>query len=63
MTDYITLYDSTLRDGAQSRGVDFTVADKLAIAKELDKLGIDYIEGGWPGRILMMMRFLQAHRS
>ncbi len=49
MADYITLYDSTLRDGAQSRGVDFTVADKLAIARELDKIGIDYIEGGWPG--------------
>lgn len=45
----VYLYDSTLRDGAQARGVDFTVADKLAIAKELDKLGIDYIEGGWPG--------------
>lgn len=47
--DYVTLYDSTLRDGAQARGVDFTVADKQAIARELDKLGIDYIEGGWPG--------------
>ncbi|MGE0754858.1 MAG: citramalate synthase [Alphaproteobacteria bacterium] len=45
----IYLYDSTLRDGAQARGVDFTVADKQAIARELDKLGIDYIEGGWPG--------------
>jgi|CXWL01.1.fsa_nt_gi 2-isopropylmalate synthase len=45
----IYLYDSTLRDGAQSRGVDFTVADKQAIARELDKIGIDYIEGGWPG--------------
>src|ERR1700741_2174188 len=49
MTDRIYLYDSTLRDGAQARGVDFTVADKQAIARELDKLGIDYIEGGWPG--------------
>jgi 2-isopropylmalate synthase len=49
MTDRVTLYDSTLRDGAQARGVDFTVADKQAIARELDKLGIDMIEGGWPG--------------
>lgn len=49
MTDRVYLYDSTLRDGAQARGVDFTVADKQAIARELDKLGIDYIEGGWPG--------------
>ncbi len=46
---YITLYDSTLRDGAQARGIDFTVADKIAIAKELDALGVDYVEGGWPG--------------
>ena len=45
----ITLYDTTLRDGAQTQGVDFSVADKLAIAAELDHLGIDYIEGGWPG--------------
>jgi 2-isopropylmalate synthase len=49
MTERVYIYDSTLRDGAQSRGVDFTVADKQAIARELDKLGIDYIEGGWPG--------------
>lgn len=49
MTDRIYLYDSTLRDGAQARGVDFTVPDKIAIAKALDGFGIDYIEGGWPG--------------
>ena len=49
MTDRIYLYDSTLRDGSQARGVDFTVSDKLAIAKELDAFGIDYVEGGWPG--------------
>ncbi len=45
----VYLYDSTLRDGAQTQGVDFSVADKRAIAKELDRLGIDYVEGGWPG--------------
>lgn len=49
MSERIYLYDSTLRDGAQARGIDFTVADKLAIAAELDAFGIDYIEGGWPG--------------
>jgi 2-isopropylmalate synthase len=49
MKNRVYLYDSTLRDGSQARGVDFTVADKQAIARELDKLGIDYIEGGWPG--------------
>src|SRR5689334_16480012 len=49
MTDRLYLFDTTLRDGAQTQGVDFTVADKAAIARELDLLGIDYIEGGWPG--------------
>jgi 2-isopropylmalate synthase len=47
--DRIYLYDSTLRDGAQTQGVDFGPADKAAIAIALDRLGIDYIEGGWPG--------------
>ena len=45
----IYLFDSTLRDGAQTQGVDFGVADKVAIARALDRLGIDYVEGGWPG--------------
>jgi 2-isopropylmalate synthase len=49
MADRIYLYDSTLRDGAQTQGVDFGAADKAAIASALDRLGIDYIEGGWPG--------------
>jgi len=43
------LFDTTLRDGAQTQGVDFSVEDKANIAKALDALGIDYIEGGWPG--------------
>jgi 2-isopropylmalate synthase len=43
------LFDTTLRDGAQTNGVDFTLADKLAIAAMLDDLGVDYVEGGYPG--------------
>ncbi len=43
------LFDTTLRDGAQTNGVDFTLGDKLAIAKMLGELGIDYVEGGYPG--------------
>src|ERR1700752_4952354 len=43
------LFDTTLRDGAQTNGVDFTLNDKLAISKMLDDLGIDYVEGGYPG--------------
>ena len=45
----IYLYDTTLRDGAQTAGVDFSAADKAAIATALDDLSVDYIEGGWPG--------------
>ena len=43
------LYDTTLRDGQQSQGVDFSVEDKIQVARALDGLGIDYVEGGWPG--------------
>src|SRR3954463_3272493 len=49
MKERLYLFDTTLRDGAQMNGVDFTLHDKLAIAKLLDDLGIDYIEGGYPG--------------
>jgi 2-isopropylmalate synthase len=45
----ITLYDTTLRDGAQGEGINFSRADKLRIAKRLDAFGMHYIEGGWPG--------------
>ncbi len=43
------LYDTTLRDGQQTQGVQFSTAEKVQIAQALDSLGIDYIEGGWPG--------------
>ena len=43
------IFDTTLRDGAQTQGVDFSLEDKLKIANSLDNLGVDYIEGGWPG--------------
>jgi 2-isopropylmalate synthase len=43
------LFDTTLRDGAQTNGVDFTLADKLVIARMLDELGVDYVEAGYPG--------------
>ena len=45
----VYLYDSTLRDGAQTSTVNFSVQNKIDIAKMLDKIGIDFIEGGWPG--------------
>src|SRR3989338_4892425 len=45
----VKLFDTTLRDGAQTEGISFSLEDKLKIAKLLDELGIHYIEGGWPG--------------
>ncbi|MBN9389325.1 MAG: citramalate synthase [Chloroflexi bacterium] len=51
MTDKqrIFVYDTTLRDGSQGEGISFSVEDKLNLARKLDELGVDYIEGGWPG--------------
>ena len=45
----VEIYDTTLRDGSQLEGISLTVTDKLRIARELDRLGVHYIEGGWPG--------------
>jgi len=45
----IAIYDTTLRDGTQGEGISLSVLDKLKIARRLDALGVDYIEGGWPG--------------
>jgi len=45
----ITIYDTTLRDGSQTEGISFTINDKLKITRKLDELGVQYIEGGWPG--------------
>ena len=47
--DKLYIFDTTLRDGAQTQGVDFSIDDKLKITEALDNLGVDYIEGGWPG--------------
>jgi len=49
MTNRIEIYDTTLRDGTQGEGVNFSVADKCRLVGELDALGVDIIEGGWPG--------------
>ncbi|MBP1804480.1 citramalate synthase [Rubellimicrobium aerolatum] len=48
-TERLHLYDTTLRDGAQTQGVQFTTPEKIRIAQVLDALGVDVIEGGWPG--------------
>jgi len=48
-TEKVEIYDTTLRDGSQQVGLDLTVADKLHVAAALDALGVDVVEGGWPG--------------
>ena len=45
----IQIYDTTLRDGSQGEDISFSLEDKLHILKKLDDLGVDYVEGGWPG--------------
>jgi 2-isopropylmalate synthase len=55
----LVLYDTTLRDGAQQEGVSLTVEDKLKIASWLDRLGVGYIEGGWPGSNPKDMEFFR----
>jgi 2-isopropylmalate synthase len=49
MKERLYLYDTTLRDGQQTPGIDFSVEDKIAIARMLDEFGLDYVEGGYPG--------------
>ncbi len=60
MKKRLYLFDTTLRDGAQTLGVDFSVEDKLLIARRLDALGVDYIEGGYPGANPVDTAFFEA---
>jgi len=57
------VYDTTLRDGAQQEGLNLSVADKLAIARQLDGLGVGFIEGGWPGANPKDTEFFRRARS
>src|SRR6266853_1099211 len=59
MKPEIELYDTTLRDGSQGEGINFSALDKLRIAEKLDAFGIRYIEGGWPGSNPKDMEFFQ----
>ncbi|MCJ8309747.1 MAG: citramalate synthase [Rhizobiaceae bacterium] len=60
---YITLFDTTLRDGAQTPGIDFSVEDKIAISAMLDEFGLDYIEGGYPGANPTDTNFFSENRT
>ncbi len=63
MNPTIQLYDTTLRDGTQGEGVNFSAGDKLRIARKLDELGVHYIEGGWPGSNPKDMDFFERAKT
>ena len=63
MTTHIEIYDTTLRDGSQTEGISFSVEDKIQIARKLDALGVDFIEGGWPGSNPKDAEFFERARS
>src|SRR5437868_1347973 len=59
MNPEVEIYDTTLRDGSQGEGINFSVTDKLRIAERLDAFGVHYIEGGWPGSNPKDLEFFQ----
>ena len=64
MESHVEIYDTTLRDGSQGEGINFSVADKLRIAERLDAFGVHFIEGGWPGSTPKDIEFFaQAKRK
>jgi 2-isopropylmalate synthase len=63
MSERLYLFDTTLRDGAQTTGVDFSLTDKIAVANLLDQLGIDYVEGGYPGANPLDTEFFAQKRT
>ncbi|GAA2032550.1 citramalate synthase [Catenulispora yoronensis] len=63
VTDDFHVYDTTLRDGTQQEGLSLAVADKLAIARHLDALGVGFIEGGWPGAVPKDTEFFRRART
>ena len=63
MKPEVEIYDTTLRDGSQGEGINFSVADKLRIAEKLDQFGVHYIEGGWPGSNPKDIEFFNQAKS
>ncbi|MBJ30705.1 MAG: citramalate synthase [Acidimicrobiaceae bacterium] len=63
LPEKVEIYDTTLRDGAQLEGISLTVDDKLRIAEQLDRLGVHYIEGGWPGANPKDVEFFERART
>ena len=63
MTQTIQFYDTTLRDGTQAENFNLSVDDKIRITRELDKLGIDFIEGGWPGSNPLAVEYFEKMKD
>ncbi len=63
MTQTIEFYDTTLRDGTQAENFNLSVDDKIKITKKLDKLGIDFIEGGWPGSNPLAVEYFERMKG
>jgi len=63
MARHITLYDTTLRDGTQAENVNLSLEDKIRVSHKLDDLGIDFIEGGWPGANPLSEEYFQRMKS
>lgn len=63
MSGRVYIFDTTLRDGTQGEGISLSVEDKLKIAQKLDELGVDYIEGGWPGSNNKDIEFFERVKS
>ena len=63
LDDSFHVFDTTLRDGAQREGMSYSVADKLAVARLLDELGVGFIEGGWPGALPKDTEFFARART
>ncbi|VDA99046.1 (R)-citramalate synthase [Olavius algarvensis spirochete endosymbiont] len=59
----IILFDTTLRDGGQTGGVHFSVEDKIKLSRELDEMGFEYIEGGWPGSNPKDIRYFEEMKK
>ena len=63
MARIIELYDTTLRDGTQAENFNLSVDDKIKVCRQLDRLGIDFIEGGWPGSNPLAVDFFRRMQT
>jgi len=63
MAKQLTIYDTTLRDGTQAENFNLSVEDKIRVSLKLDDLGIDFIEGGWPGANPRDMEYFKKARK